>query len=118
MRPARQSIAALGVVLALATSAPARADGPDGARIYAEQCAGCHGDDGRGDGPAAAALIPKPRNFRDPAFWQDRTPAQIEAIVRAGKPGSMMMAFGGALSDAEIAAVARFVHGFAPAPGR
>ena len=116
MRAARHATAVLVVALVLATSARARADAaPDGARIYAEQCAGCHGDDGRGDGPAAAALVPRPRNFRDPAFWQDRTSAQIEAIVRAGKPGTMMMAFGGALSDAEIAAVARFVQSLAPA---
>jgi high-affinity iron transporter len=103
----------------LAAVAVARAAGPpDGARIYAEQCSGCHGTDGRGDGPAAPGLVPKPRNFRDPAFWKDRTAADIEATVRNGKPGSMMMAFGGALSDAEIAAVVRFVQGLAPAPTR
>jgi mono/diheme cytochrome c family protein len=101
----------------LAVGGPARAaDGPDGARIYAEQCSGCHGIDGRGDGPAAPGLVPKPRNFRDAAFWKDRSAADLEAIVRNGKPGSMMMAFGSALSDAEITAVVRFVQSLAPAP--
>src|SRR4051812_31643775 len=96
-------------VLALAGAARA-ADAPDGAHIYAEQCSGCHGTDGRGDGPAAAGLVPKPRNFRDPAFWKERGPVDVEAIVRSGKPGTMMMAFGNALSDAEITAVVRFVQ--------
>ena len=102
-------------MLVLATTvASAAADAPDGRRIYAEQCSGCHGDDGRGDGPAAPGLVPRPRDFHDPAFWKERTASQIEAVVRAGKPGTMMMAWAGALSDAEIAAVVRFVEGFNP----
>lgn len=32
-------------------------------------CAGCHGADGKGNGPAAAALNPRPRDFTD-AKWQ------------------------------------------------
>jgi len=105
------------IALVLA-SAVARADETDGRRIYTEQCAGCHGDEGRGDGPAAAALVPKPRNFRDSAFWKDRTTAELESVVRSGKPASMMMAFGGALTDAEIAAVVRYVQGFDPGARR
>ena len=30
---------------------------------YAAKCAGCHGDTGQGDGPAAAALTPPPTNL-------------------------------------------------------
>jgi len=32
----------------------------DGKKLYTTNCAPCHGDKGRGDGPAAAALNPKP----------------------------------------------------------
>src|SRR2546429_5543936 len=28
-----------------------------------EWCAGCHGETGAGDGPAAAYMLPRPRNF-------------------------------------------------------
>src|SRR6185369_1409518 len=104
----------LCLTLALAASIARADEVTDGKRVYAEQCAGCHGDDGRGDGPASAALVPKPRNFRDAAFWKDRTAADVETVVRSGKKGTMMMAFGGALSDAEIAAVVRYVLGFDP----
>ena len=104
----------LGLVVLLATAARA-ADPDPGARVYAERCSGCHGDDGGGDGPAAAALVPKPRNFRDAAFWHGRTQADVEAVVRKGKPGTMMAPFGGVLGDAEIAAVARYVARFDPA---
>ena len=34
-----------------------------GAEVFAHNCAGCHGAAGRGDGPAAVALVPAPRNL-------------------------------------------------------
>ncbi len=34
-----------------------------GERAYAENCVACHGPQGRGDGPAATALLPPPPNF-------------------------------------------------------
>src|SRR3977135_1549450 len=34
-----------------------------GARVFARRCAVCHGPDGRGNGPAAPSLIPRPRDF-------------------------------------------------------
>src|SRR3712207_653335 len=36
---------------------------PLGQRVYAQRCAICHGPTGRGDGPAAPSLIPRPRDF-------------------------------------------------------
>lgn len=41
-----------------------------GKQIYDNQCAACHGSSGKGDGPAAAALNPKPANLADKAFMQ------------------------------------------------
>ena len=35
-----------------------------GKEVYANYCAGCHGDKGDGVGPAARFLHPKPRDFR------------------------------------------------------
>jgi high-affinity iron transporter len=87
-----------------------------GKKIYAERCAPCHGDQGAGDGPAAAALVPKPRNFRDPEFWHGRTAVQLRLVVRDGKPGTLMSPFAGVLSDAEIDAVVAYLGTFRPAP--
>lgn len=43
------------------------AGGPEqvekGKALFAQNCATCHGNEGRGDGPAGAALNPKPRDF-------------------------------------------------------
>jgi len=90
-----------------------------GERVYRERCAPCHGDSGRGDGPAAEALEPRPRNFREVGFWRDRTEQQLTDVVRRGKPGTLMAPFEGVLSDAEIEAVVSYVRSFRPgsAPG-
>jgi len=85
-----------------------------GARLYAERCSVCHGEHGRGDGPTAPALVPPPRDFGAAAFWKGRTTAELSAVVKGGKPGTMMPPFGGVLSDAEIDAVVAHLRRFEP----
>ena len=109
----RSLILVLYVVLVAALAA--RADDL-GRRVYSERCSACHGDGGGGDGPAAAALVPRPRNFHDAAFWRERKPEDLKTIVKHGKPGTMMPGFEGVLSDAEIDAALTRVRRFAPVP--
>ena len=105
----------LALVVSVTGSPVWAAAAPDlGARVYAERCSPCHGDDGRGDGPTAPALVPRPRNFHDPALWKDRTIAQLRATVKGGKPGTMMPPFQDVLSDAEIDAVVESLRRFSP----
>ena len=47
---------------------------PLGARVFAQRCAVCHGPDGRGNGPAAPSLIPRPRDFTLGLFKFKSTP--------------------------------------------
>jgi mono/diheme cytochrome c family protein len=100
------------VFLTLASSAHAD---DRGKMLYVTRCSPCHGANGGGDGPGAAAIEPKPRNFRDPEFWKTRTEAQIRETILKGKPGTLMSPFEGALTDAEIDAVIRHLHTFEPA---
>jgi mono/diheme cytochrome c family protein len=100
----------LGIAVAIATASALGADADLGQKVFAERCAPCHGETGGGDGPAAAALSPKPRNFRDPDFWRGRTAVQLELVVKNGKPGTLMAPFAGALSDAEIHAVVGYLQ--------
>ena len=86
-----------------------------GAAVYAIRCAPCHGSEGGGDGPAAASITPKPRNFHDADFWRGRTGEQLRLVVRQGKPGTLMPPFEGVLTPAEIDEVVGYVQGFRPA---
>jgi mono/diheme cytochrome c family protein len=40
----------------------------EGHRLAVDSCAECHGDSGRGDGPAAAGLQPRPASWRSREF--------------------------------------------------
>lgn len=58
---------------------------PSALALYQQRCASCHGTTGRGDGPAAAGLMVKPRRFSD-AFWQDSESDAVltRAILEGG----------------------------------
>lgn len=81
-----------------------------GARGFTEHCAGCHGTVGRGDGPAAAALLPVPRDLST-AWFSD------EAVSRTlwhGVPGSSMPPFHD-LSAGELRGLVAYVQALGPA---
>ncbi|MBF6558796.1 MAG: c-type cytochrome [Candidatus Binataceae bacterium] len=66
-----------------AVTADARAQA---AEIFTSRCATCHGDQGRGNGPAAANLNPRPVNFHSRKWQRSVTDARIaQAIVQGGK---------------------------------
>jgi mono/diheme cytochrome c family protein len=66
----------------------------EGREHYARTCATCHGAEGKGDGPAAKGLNPKPRNFTEQTGWKNGT--RIEDIYKTldeGIKGSAMVAY-------------------------
>ncbi|MCS6985120.1 MAG: c-type cytochrome [Leptospiraceae bacterium] len=72
-------------------------------------CFTCHGNEGKGDGPAGAALKPKPRNFAE-AKWKYGTELEkVKNTIAKGSPGTSMAAYEGTLTPEEIDAVARYV---------
>ena len=77
-----------------------------GESLYEAKCQICHGVNGNGDGPAATALNPKPRDFNNPEFWQNDADEKIKNTVSNGK--GMMPAF--KLDDDEIKAITAYMH--------
>jgi len=63
-----------------------------GAAVHKMNCAMCHGDTGKGDGPGAA-VTPKPRNFVDEKFKYGGTSIDIYKTIAAGVPDTSMAAF-------------------------
>jgi mono/diheme cytochrome c family protein len=61
------------------------ADRKEAQEMFNTRCAACHGQFGRGDGPGAAGLNPKPRNYADLTWQKTVTDEEIEkAIVYGG----------------------------------
>lgn len=56
----------------------------DGKATYDASCALCHGATGKGDGPGAAALTPKPRNLADKAI-QAQTDGELYWKISEGR---------------------------------
>ncbi len=52
--------------------------------IFAQRCSTCHGQQGLGNGPAAAALTPKPRNYTDKSWQASITDEQLKQTIVGG----------------------------------
>lgn len=89
LRARREVMGAYGVVLA--PNAPLSRE--SGERLYAQQCAACHGATGGADTPTAAQLTPPPRNFRDPDVMDALSPARAYNGVTDGVKGTAMPSF-------------------------
>ena len=96
----------LAVVLA---ACPSRGGGgtADGAQVFQSTCATCHGPEGKP--PEAMIARLNVRDLTSPELRARVTPALVENQVRNGSKNKLMPAFGGALSDDQIKAVAAYV---------
>jgi high-affinity iron transporter len=70
----------------------------NGRAIYENSCASCHGTRGLGDGPAAAALNPKPPAIGSAQEMRERSPALLYRIMSVGVAGTPMVGFAGQLT--------------------
>lgn len=86
----------------------------DGAKVYADRCALCHGAGGHGDGPASAGLDPKPRNHTDGTYMNARTDDDLLSVIRDGK--GAMPAWKDVLTEEELKAVLEHVRSLAQPP--
>jgi mono/diheme cytochrome c family protein/peroxiredoxin len=80
-----------------------------GKLLFAVQCANCHGPEGHGDGPAAAALKTPPPDFA--AGWKDGASDEaMRRVIAQGLPGTAMPAAGPSISGGDLDAVVAFVR--------
>lgn len=84
-----------------------------GKALYASQCASCHGAQGKGNGPAAAALNPKPVDLTDKAVMGKLTDQQLFDVIKKGGVAigkSAMMPPAG-VGDSDVADLVAYVKG-------
>jgi hypothetical protein len=53
-------------------------------KVWNERCVTCHGADGSGNGPGAAALAVKPRTFKDPTWQGSVDDDRIRKVIVEG----------------------------------
>jgi mono/diheme cytochrome c family protein len=114
------------VLLVLLTWAPGELEAQEavlerGREVYDRWCASCHGFDGAGEGPAAAYMIPRPRDFTR-GLYQIRTTAggeiptddDIMRMINEGMPGTTMPGWRDQLSRRDREAVLAYIKSFYP----
>jgi mono/diheme cytochrome c family protein len=91
-------------------TAPERVD--LGRRLFAKNCAACHGVGGAGDGPGGRVQPKKPANLSDPWRMLAGTSALYTAKIRRGGMGTGMPYWGSIFTEDELAAVVDYLWTF------
>jgi len=125
--PVSPLAAVLGPVLLITAiaggaAAPPRGDPDEGRLIFEDRCASCHGLQGRGDGPRAPYLSPRPASLIS-AGTSVKSDAELLAVIANGKPRTAMPAWKHLLTEEQrrdvlgyIRTLVRFHASPTPAP--
>ena len=121
----RLAVAACGVLASLLGTAvlhaaPSARELQAGRGTYEKYCSQCHGDKGDGQGPAAAHLQPRPRDFTSGKFKLRTTASgalptddDIRRVIRSGMPYTTMPAWP-RLTDDEVTGLVQYLKSFYP----
>ena len=80
-----------------------------GKEIYAKTCVVCHGESGKGDGPASATLEQKPADFTDSTHSKYYSDQGRIYIIKKGVKGTPMKDWESVLNEKEIQSVYAYV---------
>jgi mono/diheme cytochrome c family protein len=105
--------------LAVSTRAAAQDGVSQGARLFAADCARCHGKQGKGDGPDLVKLqsAVSPDDWTDKQSNQELTDSFIVAMITKGGKANgksrIMPAFGGKLNPQQVQHLLAFIRSLA-----
>ena len=109
-----------GLAISLAPGlgfAQTKGDAKAGKTKYDANCVGCHGATGNGDGPAAAALNPKPQDHTNGKAMKALSDKYLFDIIKDGgasqKKSPIMPASGKKLNDQEISDIVAYIRSLA-----
>jgi mono/diheme cytochrome c family protein len=95
---------------AISTGCEKKVDAAEGRDLYASTCARCHGAEGTG-GLALFDGGPRPRDFRDHAFQNERTDEQLKLTILNGK-GTGMPSFGTIFDEQQLRSLIAHLRSF------
>lgn len=91
-----------------------KGDSTKGKETFVNTCVTCHGAEGKGDGIAAAALDPKPRDLSDSSYVSSLSNEHLFKVINEGGTSvgksAAMPAWGGALSEQDIWNVISYIR--------
>ncbi|MFQ5883154.1 MAG: c-type cytochrome [Candidatus Methylomirabilales bacterium] len=97
-----------------------KSDPEAGKKIYGLLCASCHGNTGKGDGPAAATLPTKPQNHTDGKYMNTLTDEYLFKFIKGGGASvgksPLMPPWGGQLKDPDIRNLVSYIRSLAVPP--
>ena len=100
-----------------ASSAVDSRDVRTGQALFARNCAACHGDSGRGDGPSAAGFATKPADLTDGRLMNGLPDGFLRSVIENGGPAEglapTMPPFKTLLSSAQVGQVVAYVRSLA-----
>jgi mono/diheme cytochrome c family protein len=85
-----------------------------GKQIYDKQCAGCHGDTGKGDGAMGEELAPKPANLVDADWKHGSSDGEIFVAVRDGIKNTGMKPYARKMTPHQMWDVVNYVRSIGP----
>ena len=108
------SLLALLLPLAMGCLAPSLVSAQAGGSLFRELCAICHGAAGKGDGPSAAGLHPRPADLSDCTVMTGKSNETLFATIKSGGQGvgrsTVMPSWGDALTDQQIHGLVAFIR--------
>ena len=125
------ALSAGALVMAAACSSPSKDGGPSaggaaktaaptavsanleqGKALYKINCASCHGESGKGDGPAAGVLKPPPRDHTDSAYMSTLSDDEIFRVIKMGGAikGKPLMPSHPQFKDPDLRALVAYVR--------
>ena len=104
----------LGTLVLVAALRAQAADPEEGKKLYMQYCSSCHGQSGKGDGPASAALNPKPRDHTDNAYMSQLSEDHVFKVIKEGGASvgksPLMPPWGPSLKDDQIKDVMAYLQ--------
>lgn len=83
--------------------------------LFGDVCAVCHGAGGKGDGPSAAGLHPKPADFTDCKAMAKDSDETLFKIIRDGGQSvgrsTVMPSWKDSLSEDQIRSLVKYIRG-------